>query len=155
MSEYTSLTGKPERITSTSGHIVFVPCDGEFVSLPPHMEPDARAAGCISREMFEKIAMSAGKKDSPAPVIPLMPAEETARRATAIADKLREMVNGDDPSYFTKAGLPVKRVVDGLTGFSSTNGELKAGWETVTAEIEAEEKAKTDADADAPETKEE
>ncbi len=151
MNEYTSLTGQPERIVSTSGHIVFVPCDGEFVSLPPHMEPDARAKGCISREMFEKIAATSGKKE--APVVPVLPAEEAARRATAIADKLRDMVNGSDESFFTSKGLPVKRVLDGLCGFSTTNGELKAGWEVVTAEIAAEEKASTiDPPADVQET---
>lgn len=138
MKEYTSLTGKPERITSTSGHIIFVPCDGAFVELPAHMEPDARAAGCISREMFDKIAASSGKKEAAAPVAPVLPAEEISRRAATIADKLREMVNGNDENFFTAKGLPVKKVLDGLCGFSTTNGELKAGWEVVTAEIEAE-----------------
>lgn len=134
--KFMSMSGKPERIASTSGHVIMVPPDS-FVELLPHMEAEARAVGCISEDIYQKI--TAGNQAPP-------PNQAPPDRNTIILDKLREMVASNDASFFTKAGFPNKRILDNLCRFATTPEEIKAGWDVVTAEQADAAKAREEAE---------
>lgn len=125
---YRSPDDKVYRIASLSGHVVLV--GQEFVDILPHMEADARAIGCISEEIWKKIA--AGEKPPPPP-----PAEPDKEQLALVIEQIRKMLDSDDESYFTSRGMPNRKVLDSLCGFSVDKDMFAAAWLTVEAEVKA------------------
>jgi hypothetical protein len=122
--QYKSMTGKVERIASTSGHILMIGED--YVDVPEHMEGDARAAGCVSKDMFEKI--KGGNVPPPEP----MGHEE---RMEVIVDKIKEMAASNDPNDFTARGKPNLKVLAGKCGFRPDKEEFESAWLVIQKEL--------------------
>ena len=110
---FCSRDGEIKRVASTSGHVLRI--GKEFVEVPAHMEGEAFAAGCLSEEVFANITAS----NMPDPV----------DRPATVETRIKEMLDSDDPTYFTTKGTPNRTVLDELCAFKVTKEEFEAAWE--------------------------
>ena len=113
-------TSETVRIASTSGHIVLV--GNDFVEVPDHMVADAYAAGCISEDMYLSIKDELQKQAE---------ADAKIDRPAVVDEKMQQMLDSEDKSYFTKEGLPNKKVLNTLCGFTVSNDEFEKVWQKI------------------------
>lgn len=123
---YKSMSEKKIRIASTSGHIIMV--GEEFKEVPEHMEPDARAAGCIAEDVFNKLT-SAENVAEP------LTADE---RIDLIVLSIKEMAADNPEGNFTKNGSPNRKILNAKCGFTVTAEEFDVCWSTVKEELTSE-----------------
>ena len=121
---FCSRDGETKRVASISGHILRI--GKAFIEVPAHMEGEAFAAGCLSEEVFTNITAANGPGINAAPPVD---------RPATVKLKIQEMLDGDDPTFFTTKGTPNRTVLDELCTFKVTKEEFEAAWEAVSGPL--------------------
>ena len=129
------LKGEPVRLTSTSGHICIV--DHEFSEVPPHMEPDAAAAGCISEEVYNELRDQIANELKASELLKMNAGLTPEQRMEKIKASMNEMLNSSNTTYFTAKGLPNKKELNSRCGFTVEDAEFIAAWEKVAGQAQA------------------
>ena len=104
-----------QHIALTSGHTFVVPGDKAGIEVPQKFHREAIARGCIPVGMEPEAPEEAGGFD----------------RVAVIKERIRGMLNSDDPTYFTADGKPSQTALSKLCGFNVDRHERDAIWKAI------------------------
>ena len=117
--KFKSKDGQDKRVVTTDGHLAVI--GTEWRELPEHLHSLAYAAGCISEDMAGKTTPTV-----PAGVITV----ESVREA------IKAMLTRNEPSDFTKAGLPDRAALNKFCNGKVPNEVFETAWAQLSKESE-------------------
>ena len=145
MEEYRSRTGEPVRVASTSGHVIVV--GKEFMPIPPALEAEVIAKGCVSRTLYNEMAREIFGQEAvptaPPTDNPLYepPVEEPVQEENALPQdhdldilealrKVRIMIDAGEThtekgNKLAFRGKPLKDAVSEIAGFEVTGKDIE------------------------------
>lgn len=118
------------RLASTSGDILLI--GSEFVEIPPHMEAEAYAKGCVSEEIYKSIRADI-ERDATAKTTLVSGALTDEQRVAAIKMAMNAMLDSNEDGNFTAQGLPHLKKLSSLAGFTVSKEEMESIWAEVSA----------------------
>lgn len=109
-------------VSLTSGHAIRIGPEGRDV--PEMFRREAFAEGAIPADMKPQ---DFGSKDED-------PSDDS--KAALLVDAVKKMLEENNPDDFTGSGLPNRKKISALAGWSVSVQELSAAWEQVNKEAQ-------------------
>jgi len=115
---FKSRDGEEKRIALLNGQIAIV--GKEWKELPDSMAAEAYAAGCISEGDIRDFSETGDVN--------------LLSEKTKVKEAIKEMMASSDPTMFTKAGLPDRRILNNKVGFVVSTEVFDGAWGELQAE---------------------